>query len=231
MKTRLLLLLILMQYSSLWAQDSTFVTVKAGYRISDVLTVSDIYLHPQFVYGTVLFRSGAKSAAKMNYNSLYDEMLFIDPKGDTLALTDEKTIKVITLAKDTFYYEDGYIRQVTNNNVVKLAEKRIWELADIRKVGSHGRPANTGVTSLRTVTDELGTTRDLVLSEDLILRKRAAFYFGDQYNHFVPAVKKNLLHFFPREENNLADYMKENKVNFSKKEDLEKVALFLAKKN
>ena len=230
MKTRLLFLFILIDCSNLWAQDSTLVTIKAGSSIGDVLKTTDIFLNPQFISSKVFFRSGAKSIAMMNYNSLTDQMLFIDPKGDTLALKDEKTVKFITLDKDTFYYDEGYIRLVASNSVVKLAEKQIWEVADIRKIGSHNRPSTTfAVTSYSTLTDRFGSTHDLLLNEDLVLRKKANYYFGDMYNHFTPAGKKNLLLLFPKKRASLASYLKENKVNFDKKDDLEKLTQFLEK--
>ena len=217
-----------MDYSALWAQDSTLVTIKAGSSIRDVLTTTDIFLRPQFISGKVFFRNGTRTIAMMNYNSLTDEMLFIDPKGDTLALKDEKTVKFITLDKDTFYYYEGYIRLVASNSVVKLAEKQIWEVADIRKIGSHNRPSTTfAITSYSTLTDRFGNTHDLLLNEDVVLRKKANYYFGDMYDHFGPAGKKNLLLLFPKGQNSLATYLKENKVNFDKKDDLEKVTQFL----
>jgi hypothetical protein len=228
MKTRLLFLFILMGYSSLWAQDSTLVNIKAGSSFRDVLTTTDIFLSPQFINGKVFFRNGTKAIAMMNYNSLTDQMLFIDPKGDTLALKDEKTIKFISLDKDTFYYNEGYIRLVASNSVVKLAEKQIWEVADIRKIGSHNRPSTTfAITSYSTLTDRFGKSHDLLLNEDLVLRKKANYYFGDIYDRFTPAGKKNLLLLFPKEQMGLANYLKENKVRFDKKDDLEKVAQFI----
>lgn len=228
MKTRLLFLFMLIGHAKLWAQDSTLVTVRAGTSIKEALA-ADIFLYPQFKSGKVLFKDGTKGMALMNYNSLTDQMLFIDPKGDSLALQDENTIKLIAVDKDTFYFDEGYKRQVANNSVVKLTEKKTWELADIRKIGSHNRPSTTfAVTSYSTVTDKFGLTHDLLLSEDLVLRKKATYYFGDKYNHFVPATKKNLLLLFPKKQHNLAEYFKENKVNFEQRVDLEKLAQFLA---
>jgi hypothetical protein len=229
MKAPLLFLFILIGYSNLWAQEPTLVTIKTGTRIRDVIPLSDILLHPQFISGNVFFRNGSVATGKMNYNSLIDQMLFIDPNGDTLALKDEKTIKFITLGKDTFYYADGFVRLVASNSVVKLAEKKIWELADVRKIGSHNRPATTfAVTPLGKLTDGFGRTYDLVTDEEWLLRKQPRYYFGDTYDRFLPAGKNNLLSFFPKMQNALANYLKENKVNFHKKDDLEKIAQFLA---
>ena len=113
------------------AQDSTLVTIKAGEKIEDVLKSSDIYFYRQFVYSKVLFKDGTVADPYMNYNRLYDQMLFISEKGDTLALTDVKNIEFIVNDWDVFYYNGGYLRLIANDTVIKLAEKQIWVLADI----------------------------------------------------------------------------------------------------
>jgi hypothetical protein len=228
MKARLLLLFILIGHSNLRAQDSTFVTIKAGSRIKDVLTATDIFFSPEFVRGKVVFKNGVAAIALMNYDYLGDQMLFIDPKGDTLALDAEKTINFIALDKDTFYYVNGYVRLVASNSILKLAERKIWRVADIRKVGAHNIPAKTfDVTAYSTLTNGYGKSYELILNEDVVLRKKAQYSFGNLYNRFAPASKKNLLSFFPKMENILVKYLNENNVNFNKKEDLEKLALFL----
>ena len=230
MKTRLLFLFILMIHSCLSAQDS-LVTIKTGSSIKEVLSTSDLYHYPQFTSGKVFFRNATKSEALMNYSRLTDQLLFIGPKGDTLALADGKIVKFIALDKDTFYYHEGYIRLVSNNNVVKLAEKQIWEVADVRKIGTHNRSTNTvAVTSLQQITDRFGRSHDLLLNEDVIIRKKGYYYFGDRFDHFVNANKKQLLLLFPKEETRITNYLKENKVNFEEKDDLEKLIQFLEKK-
>lgn len=234
MKTLLLLFLILIGYTCLTAQDSTLVIIKAGYKVKDVLTPADIYYYPQFTDGKVYFRDGSKGAAKMNYSRLFDQMLFVDPKGDTLALDDEKTINFIVVDKDSFYYDEGYVRLIANHRFVKLAEKQTWVVADIRKMGTHNRPSTTvAVTSFSTYTDgtDAAKSHDLILNEEIVLRKETQYYFGDDYNHFVPASKKKLLLLFPKEQQRIENYLNENKVNFDKKDDLEKLARFLSQQN
>jgi len=230
MKALPLLLFILIGYSDLSAQDSTIVTIKAGEKINDVLTAADIYYYPQFTSGKVFFKDATKTGAKMNYNRLFDQMLFIDQKGDTLAVADEKTIKFIAVDKDTFYYDEGYMRLIADNGIVKLAEKQIWVMADVRKIGSHNRPATSfAVTSISNLTDVTARAKshDLLINEDLLIRKETLYYFGDEYNHFARASKKKLMLLFPKIQRRLQNYLKENKVNFDKKDDLEKLALFL----
>lgn len=232
MKPLLLVLFILIVYSDLAAQDSTLVTIKAGNRIKDVLTPADIFSYPQFTSGKVFFKDGSKAMAKMNYNRLSDQMLFIDPKGDTLELADEKTIAVIAIDKDTFFYDEGYVRIIADYGVVKLAEKQIWVVADVRKVGTHNSAkSSVAITSLGTYSDEGARAKsyDLVINENIIIRKETQYYFGDTYNHFARAGKKRLLLLLPKEELSIETYLKENKVNFDKKQDLEKLVQFLGR--
>ena len=230
MKILLSLFFILIGYTDLSAQDSIYATIKTGQSVKDVLTPADIYQYPQFTYAKVFLRDGSKAAAKMNYNRLYGQMLFIDPKGDTLALADEKNIKFIVIERDTFYYGDGYLRLIANDGVIKLTEKQVWVLADIRKIGTHDRPTTTvAVTSLSSISNgkDAAKSKDLIMNEDIVLRKDTQYYFGDKYNLFVPANKKGLLQLFPKEHPSIENYLKENKVNFNKKHDIEKLYQFL----
>ena len=230
MKTLLLLLFILISCSGLQAQDSTIVTINAGSNIKDVLKPTDIFYYPQFTSGKVFFRNGTKTTASMNYSRLSDQMLFINPKGDTLALADEKLIKFIAIDQDTFYFDEGYIRLIRDNGVVKLAEKQIWVFADVRRMGSHNRSTNTvAITTISTLSSTgRAKSHDFLINEDVLIRKEVQYYFGNTYNLFARASKKKLLLLFPKEQLGLENYLQENKVNFDKKEDLEKLAQFLA---
>ena len=231
MRSSLLLLIILICYSSLSAQDSNLVVIKTGYRVSDVLKAKDIYFYPQFTSGKVFFRDGSKGAAKLNYSRLFDQILYIDPKGDTLALADEKIIKFIVVNTDTFYFDEGYVRVVGGDKEAKLAEKEIWVVADIQKMGTHNKAKpSVAIYSFDTYTNgiDAAKSKDLILNEDILLRKETHYYLGNENNHFVRATKKHLMMLFPRDQPKLENYLKENKVDFDNKEDLEKLVQFLA---
>jgi hypothetical protein len=234
MKSLLMLLFILIGYSDLSAQDSTHVIVKTGEKIEDVLKSSDIFFYPQFVYSKILFKDGKVADPYMNYNRLYDQMLFITEKGDTLALSDVKNIEYIVNDWDVFFYNGGYLRLVADDTIIKLAEKQIWEVADVRKMGTFNTPTNTvAITSVGYFSDgrDAAKSKELIMNAETLLRKETQYYFGDKYNHFVRASKKKLLDLFPKEEQRIESYLKENKVNFDKKDDLEKLSQFLLQLN
>lgn len=232
MKSSLLFFFILIVHLELLAQDSTYITIKTGSKVGDVLPLREIYYYPEFTKGEVFFKDGTTATVKMNYTRLFDQMLFINTKGDTLALAEEKTIKFINILKDTFYYDEGYIRIIDDNDFVKLAEKEVWEVADIKKTGTHNTYSTPGVTSVKSFRDGNDANRNsLTLNEDIVLRKETQYFIGDEYNHFVRAGKKKLMQLFPKEQRNIETYLKENKVDFNKKDDLEKLFQFLSQRH
>lgn len=158
MKAPLLLLFALVYSTGLFAQNTASVTVKAGSKIRDVLTTADVFYYPQFTKGKVFFRDGSKAEAKLNYSCLVDEIHFIDPKGDTLALADEKTIKFIVIDSDSFYYDDGYVRRIAGSDVAKLAVKQVWVVGDTRKIGAYNTANTTSSITSYTSYTERGRT-------------------------------------------------------------------------
>jgi hypothetical protein len=227
MKFFLLLLFTSIYYTGLFAQKKTFVTVKAGSNIMDIFSAAEVFYYPDFTNGKVFLREGTQTGAKLNYNRLVDEMHFIDPKGDTLALADEKNIKYLVIGNDTFYYDDGYVRLVSGGNIVKLAVKQVWVVSDARQLGAYNSTNSSVSISSFTSYNEGGRLYDLTVNEDIVLKKVEQYYLGDNYNHFVLAGKKNLLMLFPKDERRIEIYLKENKIDFTNKDDLDKLMYFL----
>lgn len=216
-----------LSYCSHSLSQKTYVNVKAGNNIMDVLSTTDVFYYPHFTAGRVFFRNGSATEAKLNYNRLFDEMHFINTNGDTLALAEEMNIKQVVIDKDTFYYDDGYLKLLSSGALAKLAIKEIWTIAEGRQLGAFNTTNNSvSITSFKSY-NEGGRLYDLTVNEDLVLKKVAAFYFGDNNNHFVLATRKSLFLLFPREQPSIENYLKENKTDFNKKDDLEKIVKFL----
>lgn len=226
MKALLLLLVALTYYTNLMAQKKTFITVKAGNNIMDVLPTAEVFYYPDFTIGKVFLRDGTATEAKLNYSRLVDEMHFISPKGDTLALADEKNIKYIIISNDTFYYDAGYVRLLSAGNGLKVATKQIWLISEGRQIGAFNTPNSSASITSFTSYNEGGRLYDLKVNEDIVLKKAEQYYLGDNYNHFVPASKKSLLVLLPKEHERIEMYLKENKISFANKDDLIKLAKF-----
>ena len=224
---RVLLLFVLAYCCRSHAQDSTIV-IKAGTRFNESVSMTDLFQYPQFVYSKVFSKSGDSTVAKLNYNKLFDEMQFIDFKGDTLSIANAAMLRLIRINDDVFYYDDGYVKLIKDTNGIKLAAKQTLRVSGRTKIGAYDMANPTSaIDSYGTLVDQRGIYK-LVPREDITLAKKTEYYFGDKYNQFVWATKKNLLQQFSKQSRILNAYLKENNVNLNSIEDLEKLLRFLA---
>ncbi|HEV8273892.1 MAG TPA: hypothetical protein VGQ04_21415, partial [Chitinophagaceae bacterium] len=187
---RVLPLIVLVCYCSAQAQDST-ITIKAGTSFNESVSITDLYDYPQFVSGKVFFRPGDSSAGRLNYNRFLDEMQFIDFKGDTLNLANPGTIKFIRISNDLFYYDNGYVKLIKDNNTIKFAAKQTLKVSGKSKIGAYNMASpGSAIDSYSSLTID-HKNYNLTPREDVTLTKKTEYYFGDKYNHFVLANKKN----------------------------------------
>jgi len=221
-------LLGLLFCSDCFAQRTKPITVNTGTSTDEEVPAAEVYQYPQFATGRVVFKSGNISDAKLNYNKFLDEMQFLAVNGDTLALDNEETIKIITVNNDSFYYDKGYLLLVTSNSMLKLAVKQGFRILDRQKKTAYG--GSSAVSSIRNINAYSNGRRvfNVGVSQDVILEKDDHYYIGDKYGHFVFASKKNLLQLLPKHNDSIRKYLKENEIEFHKKEDLEKLLGFLA---
>jgi len=155
-------------------------------------------------------------------------MQFINTNGDTLTIDNEETIKLISVNNDSFYYDKGYIMVISDNNLLKLAIKQGLRILDKQKKSAYDM--STSTSSIKSVNSYSDGERiyNLAVTEDVVLTQEVYYYFGDQYNHFVLANKKNLMALLPKYSQEIRKYAKENKIDFQKKDDLDKLLRFIA---
>jgi len=209
------------------AQDSTII-IKAGTSFNESVSITDLYEYPQFVYGKVFFRFGDSTGGRLNYNRLLDQMQFIDLKGDTLNIAYPGTIKFIRINNDLFYYDNGYIKLIKGNNTIKLATKQTLKVAGKNKIGAYDMASpGSAIDSYSSLTID-HKNYNLTPREDITLTKKTEYYFGDKYNHFVLANKKNILRLYSKQEGTVTAYLKENNIDFNNPEDLEKLFQYLS---
>lgn len=212
--------------SNIFAQYSDKIVVKAGQDFMASLS-KQIYHYPQFVEGTVVYKDGITSKGIMNYNMLIGEMQFIDDKHDTLSIANEQTIQYIAIANDSFFYDKGYLALITGNPTAKLAVRQRIKVVDKQKIGAYDQPSSTG--SIDSYNSVQGGSRvyKLDIREDIILAKETSLFLGDKFNHFVIANKKNSIKLSANKQNEIEKYIRENNIDFNKKEDMIKLIGFL----
>src|SRR6476620_10373140 len=118
--------------SSVFAQGSSLITIKAGEDISSVYR--QMYHYPDFIKGKVYFENGDSAGGRMNYNFVLAKMQFINAKNDTLVLSEDVPIKRLVLGRDSFAFESGnYLELLASDH--RLAIRQSLELLDEQDVG------------------------------------------------------------------------------------------------
>ncbi len=226
MKKLLIILTMLAIVPIAFSQARKTYIVKAGEKIIEALPVEARFLYPQFTIGTVNFKNNNVGTNLLNYNRLLDEIQFIDNKGDTLSLSEEPTVASIYIAKDTFYFYQGYVRMIATIKNVKFGEKNVMVLSNRQKIGGLGELSSASIDTHVTLSTSQGM-RDLVQKEQLTFAPYNTFYIGDKFNRFKVLNKKNLMNMYDKQEHEILAFLNEQSINLLKAEDVRKLIDFL----
>src|SRR5258706_1595134 len=225
---RPLLLLILITFlhpAHTNAQKRKLFKINPGEKVVDKIPASEMYSYAEFVSGRVYLFNNTYSVAPMNYNALFGEMQFINTRGDTLSLADEKKIRLIVINRDTFYYNDGYLALVLDDGNVKLAKKPLISFANRQRLGGFGESSQGSIETYGVLSSQ-NYLKELVANEVITMAKDSVFYIKDALSNFKVVTKRTLLDIYPKNEKDLKNYLKEHNVSFSSAEDLKKLILY-----
>lgn len=201
------------------AQITKTVTIKAGSSIEETIPAGELFLYPNYKPGIAFYKNGKMAGADVNYNLLTDEMEFISPKKDTLTITGENSIQYLVIDKDTFYYDKGYLQLVYINPLIKLAKRQRIKIIDREKIGAYGQATTTSAIDNY---DRVGLKK-LTVSENTILGWQTIYFIATDNNHFAIINRKSLFDALPQQHDAITEYLKNNRVNFNKEEDVIKL--------
>src|SRR5882757_1882910 len=204
---------------SAFAQKVENITVK-GSEVSAFIS-KEVYRYPDFRKAKVYFKNSDSAGGKMNYNYLLQTMQFIGPQKDTLVVADEANIKYISIGLDSFFYDKGFYEWVASGSKTRLAIKHTLKLlAGSQKVGAYGIASSTGGIQSQDAFRGFIGTAGLDINEVFQFVKETGYYISTGNKHFVEFNKKNLENLFPKKEDKIEDFIKTNKINFTKEQDV-----------
>jgi hypothetical protein len=225
---KLLFLVVILSFSlCVVAQSRKSFSVNPGKKIVEEIPITDIYRYAEFKMGEVSLKNGTAANVKLNYNSVFGEMQYIDPKnGDTLSLAEEKNIKFIAVEKDTFYFDEGWLELIGGTSTVRIAKKKLLEITNREKIGAM---EVAGFGAIETYNKYTGSQhmKDLVAKEKLTFTEHVSYYFGDRFNHYSRANRKGLLKLYGDSSEKIDKWISENKIDLSNEDDLKKLSVYL----
>ena len=203
-------------YSLAFAQAPKYYTVQPGQNMTEVIPASDFYEFAQFERGFVHFKSGARSQSRLNYNLLYEELFFLNMQGDTLTLANPEEVKVVTINRDSFYFTGSrFVKTDTLIGETRIATASFFTSIGERKVGAYGTTTDAVTNYYNSYVMPSIAKLDLIPQVITTYIRSKAMYIGDKYNKFEPLTKESLMNFYSSKSGRLREYLKNNKVNYT----------------
>lgn len=229
MKSLLLSLLFVAAGLALQAQDVKVIRVKAGTDARKVIPVAERYRFPVFQPGTIYYYNGTTADARLDYSILLGEMHFIDLKGDTLALADEHTIKLIQIRDHSFYYSPkiGFLEVAGDYEPYRLAIKQEMKVVSSERMGGYNQ--STGASAIRTYKSFAtanGQVQRLEIQGDILMAKEVSYFLIDANRLVFKADRAGFMKVFQKYKKQVGTYLKENSLDLKQEKDLRQLLLF-----
>jgi len=209
--------------------------VSAGDNLSEKIDRNIIFRFEQFVDGNVLLKDGKTTPAKLNYNTLTQEMQFIGDGDKILSLGKPENVEYITMGGKVFFHSSGkkFAELLALGEVQLLVDRRTESDVMETKNGAYGRSSVTSATtsySSAMVDVQRGGALNYVknLSEITNVRFKIldVFMLKEKGKFIKITGEKQFLKAFPKYVDDIKKYVASHKINFSNEQDLIKLTNF-----
>ncbi len=202
------------------AQDNTLYPVQPGQKVIEAIPDSVEYVSPVFVKGKAHLKNGRAGTMVLNYNRLFEEIMFVDDKKDTVSIQNPEIFAYFVINTDTFYHHGTfYLRKLGEEGSFSLAERVFFTQSNIRKAGPLGAmPASVTADIINQAEYAIGY-RNLIFNEFVDLKLKTDYYLGDAKNNFVLATKKNAQK-IAKNKAKLKAFLENNTISFNNKEQV-----------
>jgi hypothetical protein len=208
-----------------WTQVDNAVVINPAKQNESKL-FEKMYRYSQFAEGKAFYKNGGITESRFNYNYLTNRILFINPKGDTLELSNGEDFEKIAIRSDTFcYYNKGFIQQLTHHTTYNLFLKTSLRYNGREKKGAYGGYSSTSAsTSISDMYVSVGPgVGKLTSDENIMYSFGHSYYLSGKYGTFYPASKKGIYELLPKHQKEIKEFLQTNKIDFTKKDDMEKL--------
>lgn len=232
MRIILTVVIALVISGTIYGQQGKYYVVKAGEIPGEVLPSEALYAFAVFREGVVYFKNGSTSTQKLNYNHLLQEMQFIGPNNDTLAIADPAIIKNIVIDTFVYYYDKGFMQMVFEIDSFKLAVRRTLLQSEYQTRSGYGiGTSSSSITTYGSIAAAGQQIIKLQVQKDVRFIEKEVFFIGDKFNNFYKADKGAFLRVFHTKKNIIQKYLNSNNINYSRESDLKNLLKFCAENN
>ncbi len=186
------------------------------------------YLFETFKRGQVQYKSGDLVSSYLNYNGITEEMVF-QSEGKRLALDELGKIDKVVIGVHIFVPFDGKFYEKSGSSGLGPYVRYKYRLIEPGKPSGYGGESNTTASTSYTSLSDSKMLYELKLPDEYRIVKTHEFYL------LVDGVlqkvnnKKQLKKMFPNKSKGILDFIKDENIDFSKIEDMNRLAEFIEK--
>jgi hypothetical protein len=213
----------------LHAQTNKLIRVQNGQDATKHIAAKDRFKYDAFQTGKITYMNGTYAQARFNYCYLFGEVMYIDPKGDTLLLANNGLVNYIDVGKVRYISEpmNGHMEILEDYGHIKLAKREIYKMRGSEKKGAYQNQNEQGsVSNSATFTDITGNVSTLPANNTILLRPNTFLFIIDSNRRFYKANKSNILKIFSANKRTIEQYISDQNINFNNEEDIRKIVKF-----
>ena len=228
MKRAFLILLTMVTTLTISAQSGTIKVIN-GKVVEGDFFKEKIYVFDNYPEGRIRLNNGEVYTGKLNINTMDQSLRVISDTGDTISISNEKLVEVVSSGNNFFRkFNIGYIQYVNTNGEVSLGLHRTMKLGSEKLQGAYG--GSNEVSSIQKIANYDVDSRLEKISGTAELRYTyTETFFLMKEDKYYPATKRNFERMFPDFKSKINQYVNENNLSFSKKEDLVTLFNYLVK--
>jgi hypothetical protein len=181
--------------------------------------VSKHYVLPEFVKGSVLMKNGKTQEEVMNYNMITEEMIY-EKDNSRWAINNLERIDTIYIGSMKFIPHDKIFYEVLVNGKISLYEKHKCNLLQSGSPAGYGETSETSAATSISVLSGTGALYKLQLPKDYHIKDASQFWISNEKTESIVTSQKQFLKIFPDKSRELEQFIKQNKLNVKKQDDL-----------
>ena len=175
-------------------------------------------------------KSGEKTDALLNYNTVDEEML-VELDGTYRIMANPQAVDTVFIQNRKFVFVDGVFYELILSDKVPFYIQNKNRFAPVASNTAYGMKSQTqGPTNVSTVRGGASQFRVLEMPENLEISYASVNWIKIKNEMQKFTSERQLLKLLPEIEIDLKDYLKKNKLNLRKKEDVFRIGLFCNQK-
>lgn len=192
---------------------------------SSQITYLSHYVFPAFVKGSVRQKGGGTQETMLNYNSMTQEMVFVQ-NGNNMALGQTENIDTVFIENRKFIPVGAVFYEVVPAGSMPLYINHKCKVIPPGNAAGYGTTSQTSSPGNISRLANNAMSYSLKLPDDYKIIAETEFLLKKDNEYLRISTAKQAAKLFPAKSDEIQDYVKKNKINFKSREDMIKLVKF-----